>query len=94
MECAEADEAAGDGDEGFVDVGASFVADAESSVLVEPGDGALDDPALAAEAGAARGAPGRDERGDAALEQLCVGGFVFVAAVAEQGFGPAGRPAV
>jgi hypothetical protein len=31
---AEADQAAGDADEGFVDVSASFVADAESPVLV------------------------------------------------------------
>jgi hypothetical protein len=34
LEGAEADQAAGDADEGFVDVGASFVADAESPVLV------------------------------------------------------------
>jgi hypothetical protein len=72
LEGAEADEAAGDGDEGFVDVGASFVADAESAVLVEPGEGAFDDPALAAEAGAVWGAAGRDQGCDAALEQSLV----------------------
>ncbi len=50
-----ADEAAGDGEECFVDVGAAFVAQPESSVLVEPRDGALNDPALAAQAGAVAG---------------------------------------
>ena len=50
VELFEADEAAGDREEGFVDVGASLVADAEAAVLVEPGDRALDDPALLAEA--------------------------------------------
>jgi hypothetical protein len=43
------DEAAGEGEEGFVDVGAAFVADAEAAVLVQPCEGAFDDPALAAE---------------------------------------------
>ena len=50
-----ADEAAGDGEERFVDVGAVFVAQSQAAVLVEPGDGALDDPALTAEAGAVAG---------------------------------------
>lgn len=77
-----------------MDVGASFVADAESSVLVKPGEGALDDPTLAAEAGAAWCAPGRDEWCDAALDELLARGFVFVAAVAEHGLGSARRPAV
>jgi hypothetical protein len=47
----DADEAAGEAEEGFVDVGSALVADAEASVLVEPGEGAFDDPALGAEAG-------------------------------------------
>lgn len=94
MECAEADEAAGDGDEGLVDVGASFVADAESSVLVEPGQSALDDPALPAKTGAAWRASGGDERGDAALDQLLARSLVLVAAVAEHRLGSARRPAV
>ena len=45
----EADQAAGDLEEGFVDVGASLVADAEAPVLVEPADRAFDDPAVFAE---------------------------------------------
>jgi CubicO group peptidase (beta-lactamase class C family) len=35
-----------------VDVGPAFVADTEAAVLVQPGDRALDDPALLAELGA------------------------------------------
>jgi hypothetical protein len=45
----EADEAAADREERFVDVVAAFVADAQPSVLVQPSEGALDDPALRAE---------------------------------------------
>jgi hypothetical protein len=61
-----ADEAAGEVKEGFVDVGAAFVADAEASVLVQPGEGALDDPALAAESGSVWCVAFGDERPDAA----------------------------
>src|SRR6266536_2892391 len=44
----EADQAAADREEGLVDVVAAFVADPQPSVLVQPGDRALDDPALLA----------------------------------------------
>ena len=44
-----ADQAAGKGEEGFVDVGTSLVADAEATVLVQPGDRSFDDPSLLAE---------------------------------------------
>jgi hypothetical protein len=50
LELFEADQAARDREEGFVDVGATLVADAEAAVLVEPGDRAFDDPTLSAEA--------------------------------------------
>jgi hypothetical protein len=56
-----------------VDVGAAFVAESESAVLVEPGECALDDPALAAEPGAVRGTLVRDERPDSALSQPGLG---------------------
>ena len=49
MELFEADEAGAELEEGLVDVGAAFIADAQAAVLVQPGDRALDDPALAAE---------------------------------------------
>lgn len=44
-----ADEAAGEADEGFVDVRSAFVAGAEAPVLMQPGECSFDDPALAAE---------------------------------------------
>jgi hypothetical protein len=56
-----------------VDVGAAFVAEPESAVLVEPGECALDDPALAAETGSVRGALVRDDRSDSALSQPGLG---------------------
>ena len=84
MEGSEADQAAGEGDECFVDVGSAFVAEAESAVLVEPGEGAFDDPALAADAGAVRGALVGDHGSDPLLSQPGLGGVGVVAAVAEQ----------
>jgi hypothetical protein len=62
----EADEAAADREERFVDVVAAFVADAQAAVLVQPGDRALDDPALLAEPGAVRRLGSGDPRLDAA----------------------------
>jgi hypothetical protein len=38
----EADQAAAEGEERFVDVGAAFVADEQSFHLVEPGEGAFE----------------------------------------------------
>jgi hypothetical protein len=61
-----ADEAAGEGEEGLVDVGAAFVADAQAAVLVQPGGGAFDDPALATESGSVRGVAFGDDGLDAA----------------------------
>ena len=50
-----ADQAAGEGEEGFVHVGVAVVEDGEAAVAVEPGTGAFDDPAVAAESGAVLG---------------------------------------
>jgi hypothetical protein len=70
-------------EEGFVDVGAAFVADAEASVLVEPGDRALDDPALFAQAGSVLGALLGDDWADAAGSELAPVGARLVGAIAE-----------
>ena len=48
------DQAGGEAEEGFMDVVASFPPDAEASEAVEPGDRALDNPAMNTEAGAVR----------------------------------------
>ena len=55
-----ADQAAGEGEEGFVHVGVAVVADGEAAVAVEPGEGAFDDPAVAAEPGAVLRLAARD----------------------------------
>lgn len=48
-EASEADQAAADREEGLVDLGAAVVADEQSFHPVEPGEGAFDDPAVAAQ---------------------------------------------
>ena len=45
------DERAAKGQEGLVDVGASFVAHTQTAKAVEPGKGAFDHPTVAAQAG-------------------------------------------
>lgn len=70
MEQLQADEAATDGEERFVDVGEAFVADAKAAVLVQPGDCSLDDPAMGAEPGSVRFPRPSDLRLDIASAEL------------------------
>jgi hypothetical protein len=51
-----ADEAAAEGEEGFVDVGSAVVADEQSFELAQPGEGALDDARMTAESDSGSGA--------------------------------------
>jgi hypothetical protein len=76
-----------------VDVVAAVVADEESFELVEPGEGAFDDPAVAAEAGAVLGLASCDLWGDSALAELAAAAVVVVAAVGADTIGSAARPA-
>ena len=64
-----------------MDVGAAVVADEESFELVQPGEGALDHPAVAADAGAVFGLATRDLSRDAALAELAPLRLVVVGAV-------------
>ena len=66
----EANEAAAEREEGFVDLGAAVVADQESFELVQPGEGAFDDPAVAAETGTVLAVTVGDLDGDPAFAQL------------------------
>lgn len=74
-----ADEAAGEVEEGLVEVGAAFVADAEAGGIGVARRGAFDDPAAAAESGAVgyvrfpRFATGRTPRQPGVSEHLCAG---------------------
>ena len=65
-ESSEADEAAADREEGFVDLVLAVVADEQPLEVMEPGEGALDDPAGSAEAGAVLSLAPGDLRFDAA----------------------------
>ena len=67
----------------MVYLGAAFVADEQPLELVEMGEGALDDPAVAAESGAVRGLSARDQRLDAALADEAPVFVVVVAAVGQ-----------
>lgn len=63
------DQADRESEEGFVDVVASFPADAQAAEAVQPGDGALDDPAEGPQAGAVQLATFGDRGPDPALPQ-------------------------
>jgi hypothetical protein len=82
-----ADEGGADGEEGFVDIGAPVIATIEATVLVQPGERALDHPAVFAESRSvcdvALGDPGRD----AALPQRLAVAATVVCAVGEQRLG-------
>ena len=64
-----------------MDVGAFFVSHAKASVVVEPGDGALDVPAQGAEAAAVFGVASRDERAHFALKEFLAMGLGIVSPI-------------
>jgi hypothetical protein len=61
---------AGEGEHGFVDVGSAGVSAGEVAVGVQPGDRSLDDPSLAAQAGAVIGTAFGEMGRDAAIAEL------------------------
>jgi hypothetical protein len=89
----EADEAAGECEEGFVDFVAAVVADEQSLVVVQPGEGALNDPAHSPESGAVLGLAASDLRVDVAGTELAPVLVVVVAAVGGDPVGPPARAA-
>jgi len=84
LESFEADQAAGEVEQCLVGVGAAVVADVEAAVLVEPGGGAFDDPAPAAEPGAVHGCSACDQRCDAERADLSAVELLVVAAVGDK----------
>ena len=76
-----------------MDLVAAVVADQQSLELVEPGEGALDDPAGVAESGAVLAVLAGDLRCDPSLTQFAAIGVGVVAAVGEQALGSSPRPA-
>jgi hypothetical protein len=76
-----------------MDVVAAFVADAQPSVLVQPRDRPLDDPALAAKPGAVVALWPGDLRLDVTPAQLTASFARVVSAIAVEAARPAPRPA-
>ena len=72
---------------------AAVGADEQSASVVQPGEGALDDPAVATEPGAVRCLAASDHGLDAALPDETAVLVVVVAAVGENAVGTAPRPA-
>jgi hypothetical protein len=93
LQSSEADEAAAECEEGFVDLVATVVADEQSFELVQPDEGALDDPAVAAEPGAVLGLAACDLGCDATPAELATAAVVVVATVGAETIGAAARPA-
>ena len=75
-----------------MDVGAAVVADEQALALMQPGKGALNDPAVAAETGAVRGFAPCDLGPDPALSQLATLRPVVVRAVSSDPVGSPPRP--
>jgi len=75
-----------------VDVVAAVGADEQSAAVVEPGEGALDDPAMAAEPGAMVGLAPSNDRFHAELTDQAAVLVVVVAAVGDQRPWPSTRP--
>ena len=76
-----------------MDLGAAVVADEEPFELVEPGEGAFDDPADAAESGAVFGLAAGDLGSNTAAAEFATVLVVVVGAIARDSFRPPPRPA-
>ena len=74
-----------------MDLVAAVVADEQPFELVQPGEGAFDDPAVAAKSGPVAGVAAGDLRGDPALTELATVFVVVIAAVGANPFGTAAR---
>src|SRR5947208_1644913 len=85
--------ATADREERFVHVVAAVVADEQPFELVQPREGPLDDPAVAAQAGAVRGLATADRWSDPAPAQLAPVLVVVVTAVGAETIRPSPRPA-
>ncbi len=73
-------------------VAAAVVADEQPFELMQPGEGALDHPAVTAEPGAVLSLAAGDLRCDPALAKLAAPAVVVVAAVGADTLGPSPRP--
>src|SRR5918998_4590552 len=81
LEGVEADEGAAKGEEGVMDVGPAFVADSQAAIAIEPGEGALDDPAVPSQTLARVDALAGDAHPDVPSSQRCPAARIVVALV-------------
>jgi hypothetical protein len=86
-----ADEDTAQVEEGLVDVSASFVANAESAQLMEPGERAFDHPSVMAETTSMLGVPARQERTDSLSAKDSPVRLGVVASVRVEALGPVPR---
>lgn len=94
FEASPVDEAAGEGGEGVVKLGAVFPADGEAFELVDEGEGLLDDVSECARSVDVDFAAAGDGRQDSVSSQFAVVGSGIAALVFEERVGPhAGMPA-
>jgi hypothetical protein len=91
LQSPEANQAAPEREEGFVDLGAAVVADEQPLELVKPGEGALDHPTRASQPGAVFGLTAGDLGADAAAAELAPVLVVVVAAVGGDSLRPPTR---
>lgn len=75
-----------------MDVGAAVEADEQASELVQPGEAALDYPAVATQAAAVFGAAAGDDWFDAELPDQAAVLVVVIATIADHHVGPLARP--
>jgi len=90
-ELAPANDGAREGDEGHMQVGVAVPADSQEAEVVQPGEGALDHPAPAAEAWAVLGWAAGDHRLDAHAPQRSPLGRVVIGAVGDHPVGALAR---
>ena len=75
-----------------MDVMAAVGSNQQATTVVQPGEGALDDPAVASQAGSVRALTARDHRLDASPTDEPAVAVVIVGAVGDDHVGPPSRP--
>jgi hypothetical protein len=94
LEGFEADEATAEGEEGLMDIGSSLIADRQPTKPVEPGQRALDDPAMPAQTRAGVDALARDTDPNMAASQRLTTARDVVALIGMQRDGPLAPPLI
>lgn len=89
----ETDHDTAEGQEGFMDIGAFFIADTQASIFVKPPDGALDVPSQESQSASVFGISSCDKRTDLAFEKFGPVGIGIVSPVSDDDIRFAAGPA-